>query len=171
MSASSTDARENTLGITKIIGIGQSLRGDDAAGLAAVSLWQKTYPATAGRTDISVALADLLGIGLLSLLAEASKVVLIDALQSDAEPGTIHILTEDRLDSFQISAKSAHGWGIAETLSLGRALKLTEMPLELTLIGIEAVQMEIGAGLSPQVELALPRVASLIEQIVSGKAG
>ncbi len=29
-------------GIIKIIGIGQSLRGDDAAGLAAVRLWQET---------------------------------------------------------------------------------------------------------------------------------
>jgi hydrogenase maturation protease len=171
MSVPSTDTRENYPGITKIIGISQTLRGDDAAGSAAVSLWQQTFPVTASQPDIIVELADLPGIGLLSLLAGASKAILIDAVQSDVQPGTIHILTEDQLDSFEISARSAHGWGIAETLALGRALKLTEMPIELTIIGIEAGQMEISAGLSPEVELALPRVARLIEQIVSGEAG
>jgi hydrogenase maturation protease len=170
MSALSTDARENSPGITKIIGIGQSLRGDDAAGPVAVSLWQKTFPVTASQPDIIVELAGLPGIGLLNLLAGASQAILVDAVHSDAKPGTIYTLTEDQLDSFEISARSAHGWGIAETLSLGRVLKLAEMPLELTLIGIEAGLMEIGAGLSPEVELALPRVASLIEQIVSGPA-
>jgi len=171
MSVTSPDARDTFPGITKIIGIGQSLRGDDAAGPAAVSLWQKAFQSTASRPDIIVELADLPGIGLLNLLAGASKAVLVDAVQSDAEPGTIHTLTEDHLASFELGDRSAHGWGIAETLSLGRALNLAEMPAELTLIGIEAAQLEIGAGLSPEVELALPRVASLIELIVSGAAG
>jgi hydrogenase maturation protease len=171
MSVTSPDARDTFPGITKIIAIGQTLRGDDAAGSAAVSLWQKTYPVTASQPDIIVELTDLPGISLLNLLAGASKAVLVDAVQSDAEPGTIHTLTEDQLASFELGARSAHGWGIAETLSLARALKYAEMPIELTLIGIEAGQMKIGAGLSPEVELALPRVASLIEQIVSGAAG
>ncbi len=50
----------------------------------------------------------------------------------------------------------------AETLGLARQLGLTLPPIRL--IGIEAGQMEIGAGLSPEVEAALPAVCALIEK-------
>lgn len=171
MIALSSDARDNPPGIIKIIGIGQTLRGDDAAGPAAVSLWQKTFQTSAGRSHIIVELAELPGIGLLSLLEGTSKAILVDAVRSGAEPGTIHTIPANQLDSFELGARSAHGWGVAETLSLGRELNLAEMPAELTLVGIEAGQTGMGEDLSPQVKLALPRVATLIEQIVSGEAG
>ena len=35
-----------------VIGIGQRLRGDDEAGLAAVSLWRERCPATAGEISL-----------------------------------------------------------------------------------------------------------------------
>ena len=38
-------ARIEYSGTIKIIGIGQSLRGDDAAGLVAVRLWHESYKA------------------------------------------------------------------------------------------------------------------------------
>jgi hypothetical protein len=73
MSASPTDAKDTPPGgITKIIGIGQTLRGDDAAGIAAVSLWQKTFPASAGQPHIIVELIELPGIGLLNLLERST---------------------------------------------------------------------------------------------------
>jgi hydrogenase maturation protease len=171
MIAVSSDARDNPPGITKIIGIGQTLRGDDAVGFAAVSLWQKTFQTSAGQSDIIVELAELPGIGLLSLLEGASKAILVDAVRSGAEPGTIYTIPANQLDSFELGARSAHGWGVAETLSLGRELDLAELPAELILVGIEAGQTGMGEDLSPQVKLALPRVATLIEQIVSGEAG
>jgi hydrogenase maturation protease len=172
MSASPTDAKDTPPGgITKIIGIGQTLRGDDAAGIAAVSLWQKTFPASAGQPHIIVELIELPGIGLLNLLEGVNKAILVDAVCGDAEPGTVYTIAENQLESFELGTMSAHGWGISETLSLARELTPAEVPEELILIGIEAGQMEMGEGLSQQVEQALPRVASLIEQLISGISG
>jgi Ni,Fe-hydrogenase maturation factor len=39
-----------------IIGIGQSLRGDDGAGLAAVLRWQQQFPTQAANPDLQVEL-------------------------------------------------------------------------------------------------------------------
>ena len=154
-------------GAIKIIGIGQSLRGDDAAGLFAVRLWVETFHAEALPQAVQVELAELPGIGLLNLLQGTRFAILVDAVHSDATPGTIHRLTENQLESIKTGSGSAHGWGVAETLSLGRQLEPINLPPELILIGIEAGQLDLGEALSPDVASSLPEVARLIEQYVS----
>jgi hydrogenase maturation protease len=157
-------ARDEAFGIIKIIGIGQSLRGDDAAGLAAVRFWQDRYQANIERPYLQVELAELPGIGLLNLLEGTSIAILVDAVHSNSKPGMIHLLSNDQLEAFTGGAGSAHGWGVAETLSLGEKLMPSSMPEKIILIGIEAGNLSLGESLSPGVELALPEVARLIEQ-------
>ncbi len=167
MTKSSDDARAGKPGIIKIIGIGQSLRGDDAAGLEAVRLWQATYPARPREQDIQVELAELPGFGLLSLLEGSAAAILVDAVHSQAVPGTIHVLSENELEVLGAGSGSAHGWGVAETLALGRQLMPGSLPENLRLVGIEAGQLELGQLLSPQVQSALPQVAEMIERFIS----
>jgi len=160
------DARAANPGIIKIIGIGQSLRGDDAAGLEAVRLWQETYRSTQARLAVQVELVELPGVSLLNLLEGSQAAILVDAIRSDARPGTIQVLSEKQLAVFTQGSGSAHGWGVAETLSLGRQLLPSSMPEKLVLIGIEASQLRLGEALSPEVNSALPEAARLIEQHV-----
>jgi len=163
----SDGAGDEPSGTIKIIGIGQSLRGDDAAGLAAVQLWQQTYQVRNVQPNVQVELTELPGIGLLSLLEGAKVAILVDAVYSGARVGTIHELTENQLEVFNNEAGTAHGWGVAETLSLGRKLMPSALPGKLSLMGIEAGQLTLGEMLSLEVETALPEVARLIEQHVS----
>ena len=167
MNKFSDGARDESPGTIKIIGIGQSLRGDDAAGLAAVRLWQERYQVNNERPNLQVELAELPGIGLLSLLEGIRTVILVDAVQSNAKAGTIHQLSSAQLDSFSYGSGSAHGWGVAETLSIGQKLMPCSMPDKLLLIGIEAGDLTLGNTLSPDVELALPEVARLIEHLAT----
>ncbi len=144
-----------------VLGLGQSLRGDDAAGLEAVRLWQEIHPNTAEK--VNVLLAELPGLGLLDLLDGMDAAVLVDAVHGSATPGTLHRIAPERLDSFTPGSASAHGWGVAETLQLGRLL-YPELPdYRISLIGIEAGTMEVGSGLSEPVKLALPKAAAMIE--------
>ncbi len=105
-----------------VIGIGQSLRGDDAAGLEAVRQWQEKYPETANRPEVRVEASELPGLGLIDLLDDMDAAVIVDAVKSSAKPGTIHRISPDELSAFTSDAQSAHGWGVAETLQLGREL-------------------------------------------------
>ncbi len=158
-------------GAIKIIGIGQSLRGDDGAGLAAVRLWIETYQKRDLHADVQVELVELPGIGLIDLLQGAAIVIIVDAVSSGAVPGTLHQLDQDQLESlaygFASGSGSAHGWGVAETLSLGRKLMSSQMPSKLVLIGIEVGQVNLGEDLSPAVLASLPDAAQLIEQYVN----
>jgi hydrogenase maturation protease len=151
---------------TLIIGIGQTLRGDDSAGLAAVQLWQDNYLA-AWDPGVQVELAGLPGLALLEIISGHQEAVIVDAIRSHHLPGTVHRLTPDQLGSFETGSRSAHGWGVSETLALGRHLCSDDMPEHIIIIGIEAGQVRIGAELSDPVKSALPVAAEIIESTVS----
>lgn len=162
---------DNTPGTIKVIGIGQGMRGDDGVGLVAVRRWNESCQGNINRPYVQVELAESPGIDLLDLLEGARIAILVDAMRSGASPGTVRMLTESQLDAFRGDFASAHGWGIAETLSLGRDLMPFAMPESLVLIGIEADHLDVGAGLSPSVETALPEVGRLIELQVTSLIG
>ena len=150
-----------------IIGIGQSLRGDDAVGLSVVQMWQDTHPATAQK--VRVELAENPGVGLLNLLEGAAYAVIVDAVQSNAAPGTVHSLQENELAAFVAGSDSAHGWGVAETLKLGRQLYPENLPDQINLIGIEVGQVDLGAGISPEVVAALPKCVALLQKKIGAR--
>ena len=145
-----------------VIGIGQSLRGDDAAGLEAVRRWQEKFPETANKPGVQTEASEVPGLALIDLLNDVDAAILVDAVQGSAKPGTIHRLSESELASFTSGSKSAHGWGVAETLQM-RSL-LTDTKVNIRIIGIEAEQMELGARLSNAVENALPTLCEVIEE-------
>lgn len=149
-----------------VIGVGQSLRGDDAAGLEAVRRWQKKYPETASTPGIHTEASELPGLSLLDLLEGAEAAVIVDAVQSSAPPGTLHSIGPDNLVAFTPDTGSAHGWGVAETLQLGRRLSPALANCRITLIGIEVSQVEMGTGLSREVESSLGNACDLIEKEV-----
>ena len=147
-----------------VLGIGQSLRGDDAAGLDAVRLWQEQYPERAGRVAVEV--CELPGLGLLDLLDGMDAAILVDALHSTASPGSLVRLGPDELAAFKPDSQSAHGWGVAETLFLGKSLYPAVAQCRITLIGIAGGQFDLGAGLSPAVRTGLVEAAVMIEKEV-----
>lgn len=147
-----------------VIGIGQSLRGDDAAGLEAVRRWQEKFPETANGLEVRVEACELPGLALIDLLNDFDAAILVDAVQSAGNPGTIHRLDESDLASFASGSRSAHGWGVAETLHIRN--QLTDVEVYIRIIGIEAEQMELGALLSKSVEDAMPDLCDVIENEV-----
>src|SRR5512140_2337510 len=149
-----------------VLGIGQTMRGDDAAGVEAVRRWQAHYAATAARPDVNVQFDELPGLSLLDILDGADAAVLVDAVQSGSAPGTIHRLKSEDLACFEDGSKSAHGWGVAETLRLGQQLDPSRAGFRVSLIGIEAQQMDLGRPLSPSVEQALRAAVDAIEAAV-----
>ena len=107
-----------------IIGIGQSLRGDDAAGVLAVETWQQANPQISQHPAVKVEISPLPGLHLLELLEGNEQAIIVDAVQSGATPGTIHDVRVNDLVSFAFGASSVHGWGVAESLALADRLGL-----------------------------------------------
>lgn len=152
----------NSIRIT-VIGVGQTLRGDDAAGIEAVRRWEQAYTESASRPNVRVQYSELPGLSLLDLLEGFNVAVIVDAVEGMSHPGRVHKLGLHELESFPSGAKSAHGWGVAETLKLGQQLGMIPPQCRIRLVGIEAEQIGMGSPLSPAVEQALPAACEAIE--------
>ena len=135
---------------TVVIGIGNALRGDDAAGVVvAERLGGMACDEEPSR--------------LIEAWEGADSVVLIDTVVSGGQPGTLH-----RFDASEapIPARalrsSTHAIGLAETIELARALG--RLPARIVVYGIEGASFEAGAPLSPEVEEAVTRLVTTIEE-------
>ncbi len=110
--------------------------------------------------------SELPGLALIDLLHDVDAAVIVDAVQSSAKPGTIHRIDPDELSAFTPDAQSAHGWGVAETLQLGRQIYPMLKKLSIRLVGIEVEQVAMGTGLSENVAQAIPALCCTIEDEV-----
>ncbi len=153
-----------------VLGIGQTLRGDDAIGVKVVETWAKAYPEWAHHPLVDTAFEPLPGLALLDHIAGFEVAILVDAVLAGpgAAPGSLLHLTPDDLADFDRGAGSAHGWGVAETLKLGKTLGKAEMPNKVLILGIGGRQVEIGADLSPEVASAIPGAVAELHQLVQG---
>jgi hydrogenase maturation protease len=106
--------------------------------------------------------AELAGLDVLDLMAEASAVVLIDAARSGRSAGTIH-----RLDasagpiSADLFPHSTHVLNAVDAIEMGRTLGL--LPPRVILYGLEVGDTRAGNDLSPAVAAALDQV---VEQVL-----
>jgi hydrogenase maturation protease len=101
------------------------------------------------------------GVRLLALGAGADLLVLVDAARSGAPPGTLHRFDEEALGGTS-PLLSAHGFGVASTLALGRALGI--LPARVVAYGVEIADSTAapGGALTAQVESAVGRAAAAL---------
>jgi hydrogenase maturation protease len=150
-----------------VVGVGQTLRGDDAVGVRAVQTWQESFPNTARHSDVRAETTELPGLSLLETLSGADNGIIVDAVNSGRPAGEIYVLDEEVLSAFERGSGFAHGWGVAETIQLGRNLRRDDLPPRIWIIGVEANQFEVGEPLSPTLSDNLPAIASTIDQLVN----
>jgi hydrogenase maturation protease len=138
-----------------VIGVGNRWRRDDAVGLMVVAALRE-------RVDDSTLLIDSDGepTRLLEAFALAPKVVMVDAVVTGAEPGTIHRFTDDRLPAQMGIGQSSHLIQLYETIELAKTLD--RLPGGLVLIGIEATDFDNGEGMSEPVAGAVEAAADLV---------
>jgi hydrogenase maturation protease len=138
-----------------VIGVGNALRGDDAAGLqVARRLREREFENTHESSGETASLMEL--------WQGVDAVLLADAAQSGAEPGTV-----TRLDVSTRPLPSAflhcstHAFGVAEAVELSRSLG--SLPPRVIVFGIEGKNFEHGAPLSPEVETGVRKAVEMIE--------
>lgn len=146
-----------------VIGIGNAIRGDDAAGLQAA---RELRPLVGRRVRVVESPGGVAE--LLDLWEGQGQVFLIDALQSGGLPGSWRRLTVgDQPLPASLTATSTHGLSIASAVALGQALG--RMPRSLVLYGIEASHFNAGAELSPAVLTGVRQlIRALAEELDAG---
>jgi hydrogenase maturation protease len=147
------------------VGIGNSMRGDDAAGVE-VARRLRARLQGAGAIGAGIEVLELEGetLALLDAWQGASAIVLVDAVRSAALPGTLHRFdaTSQPLPTRLRGSSSTHAFDVGETIELARALG--RLPRQVVLHGVEGSSFGAGAGFSPAVAAA---VSSLTEAVLA----
>ncbi len=142
---------------TLVVGVGNRDRGDDGAG-----------PAVADRVRAAGVRALVIE-GDLSDLAlrwrPDDRVVVVDAVRTGAEPGTVHRVPRELWEppatpGASRAPWSSHGVGVRD--ALGLAVLLDLLPASLEVVGVEMAGDRLGTGLSGPVREAVDRVAQAI---------
>ncbi len=125
-----------------VIGMGNRLRGDDAAGPAvADALAAQGIPTVEHAGE---------GTQLMTLWENAEQVVIVDAMRGGFAPGTVRRFdgVQQRLDD-GLFVHFSHEIGLAAGVELARALG--RLPSRLTVYGIQGLRFELGEAISPEV--------------------
>ncbi|MCD4684352.1 MAG: hydrogenase maturation protease [Anaerolineae bacterium] len=149
------DATHDTL----ILGVGNPLLGDDAIGvLAAQALQQRDdlpphVTVIDGGTD---------GLGLIPVMEEYRRVILVDAVPMELEPGTIRRFTWAEIKlNLRERLFSLHETGVTEALVLAETLNC--LPPKVVFYGVQPHNMEWDQPMSEAVQRALP---ALLEALI-----
>lgn len=145
-----------------VVCVGNELIADDAAGHEVyLRLVEKGFH---GRVEY----CGVGGIDMLPLLNGESDLVVVDAVQLGAEPGTVHVIPWDALPPAD-GAVSAHGLGLRETLEICRILYPERMPERVTLVGIEGRCFNLTREhMTEAVARSIDRAAAMVNEIAGG---
>jgi hydrogenase maturation protease len=152
----------------KVIALGQTMRGDDAVGFHIINTWQRNYPLQANNPQVGVEVLELPGPNLISALENVRFTVIIDAIMTgQTAPGFVHIINPNLLSSFTSDTKTAHGFGVAESLLLAKKLIPPEDFPVIHIIAVEIAQVDLGADPSPEILAAAPQAAKILQEKIA----
>ncbi len=141
---------------TLILGLGNILLRDEGLGVRVVEAMEKLdLPAGVELFDGAT-----YGIDLVNVLAQRDRVIVIDAIDADCEPGTMMRLTADELAPAHDRGVSLHELGLCETLTVAQRMGCA--PREVTIIGVAPADLRPGLELSPTIQRVMPRIIEAV---------
>jgi hydrogenase maturation protease len=142
-----------------VLGVGNILLTDEGIGVRTVESLLEKYQFS---DDVDVVDGGTAGMELLEIIANKEHVILIDAVNTGAEPGTIVTLIDEEVPALFRSRISPHQLGISDLLGV---MSITgETPKHFTLFGVVPFSMATGVELTSEM---LPLKDILVNNVVT----
>ncbi len=145
---------ENTL----ILGIGNSLLSDEGLGIRMLDYLQRHFPELPNVTYLD---GGTLSFTLAPWIEETDRLIVIDAAELKAAPGTIEVFEGEEMDRFAGKTKrSVHEVSLGDLLAIAHLTGF--LPENRILVAIQPQEIDWGSCLSNPVKRALPLAAEVI---------
>ena len=151
---------------TLIVGCGNLLRGDDAAGPVLVRML-----AERGTPD-GIRLIDggTAGMDVAFAMRGCRRVIVVDASAIGVPPGTVHRVPGEELTDLRPPEGNLHRFKWDQALGFAQWLLKDAYPEEVTVWLIEGESFEIGSPLSPAVQASVEHVArDILAELEAGE--
>jgi hydrogenase maturation protease len=148
---------------TLVLGLGNILLGDEGVGVRVVERLQERYEFPQG---VQVLDGGTLALDLLPYVEDTDRLLVIDALELGAEPGTIARLEGDQVPASLSVKISPHQMGLADVLAAARLRDV--YPGQVVLWGVQpgvmGAGLELSSPVAAQVEVLVDRVLAELSQ-------
>jgi len=146
---------------TLVLGIGNTLLSDEGIGVHAIHYLQDNHSDLPNTNYID---GGTLSFTLAADIEEADHLIVIDAAQLHADPGTVKTFINDDMDRFlgQGNKRSVHEVGLLDLMHISRLTG--HFPRQRALIGIQPQKLDWGESPTDAVSAAIPLAC---EQIVA----
>lgn len=138
-----------------VLGIGNLVMGDDGAGVRVVQELRKRY---LFPPHVEIMDGGTLGLDLLPKLEGIGRLLVVDAVETGGEPGTLVRLMGEELPIALQTKVSPHQMGLKDLLAVAELMG--HSPREMVLVGIQPAGIGMGVELSPH-------VAGRLEEMIS----
>jgi hydrogenase maturation protease len=136
-----------------VLGIGNTLNMDEGLGVHAL---EKLRSEIGEQEQVEILDGGTLGLNLLSLVEEASHLLILDAINIGKAPGSVAELRDEEIPLFRGIKMSDHQITFQEVLGLAKIRD--KFPENLVLIGAQPADLSIGVGLSDTIEAVIPDI-------------
>jgi hydrogenase maturation protease len=146
-----------------VLGIGNLVMTDDGIGVRVVQLIAERY-----RFPEQVTVLDggTLGLDLLPQIEEARRLIIVDAVETGAPPGTLVRLSGEEIPLALETKLSPHQMGLKDLLTVSSLLG--QAPEEMVLWGVQPESIEMELRLSAPVAAQLePLVGKVLEELAA----
>ncbi|RTZ59542.1 MAG: hydrogenase HupD [Gammaproteobacteria bacterium] len=141
-----------------VLGVGNILLSDEGFGVRVVQHLVKWYDFT---PQIRVIDGGTLGWDLLNFLQGVEKLILVDAIDGKAVPGTFFVLRDDEVKAYFKRKVSGHEAGIQEVLAW---FEIKGKPIKnITVVGVQPLSLETGLELTPLIQSLVPKT---VEEVI-----
>jgi hydrogenase maturation protease len=149
---------------TLVLAIGNTLLTDEGVGIHALQALEKLHPELEGVTYMD---GGTLSFTLAGAVEDTDNLIVLDATQLKAEPGTVDCLVNEDMDKFLGSCKrSVHEIGLLDLLDISRLTG--NLPKRRALVAIQPDVIDWGEYPTERVAAAIPvvvdKVLALMEE-------
>lgn len=134
-----------------VLGLGNVLCTDDGAGVAALHAMLREWDVAPGVVALD---GGTLGLALLPLVERAERLLLLDAIGADGDPGAPVRIEGEDVAAAVYERLSVHQIGVGDLL--GGAAILGRYPGRVVIVGVVPGSTELGLGCTPPVADAIP---------------
>jgi hydrogenase maturation protease len=147
-----------------VLGIGNTLMGDDGVGVAVV----EGLDIPVLSPNVRVVVGATAGMRLLSYFLDSDLVIVVDALTTQAAAGTVFRFHPDDIDMMGVLANDTHGMGISYLLTSARLMGANP---DVVVYGVQVGDVRPSdRQLTPPVAAATMKVRQLVMEEISRRS-
>lgn len=148
---------------TLVLGLGNTLLGDEGAGVYAVRILQQRHENLA---DVEFLDGGTLSFTLAGPIEDARHLIVIDAAQLKDRPGAVHVFEGEDMDRFLGSHRksSVHEVSLMDLMAIARLSE--SLPAHRALIGIQPEYLDWSDAPTEAVARAIPDACDLAMELI-----